>query len=78
MFWSWEDMGGGATHVNFCSFWVWLGYLFWFLFALGFIYVLMVICGLHLEDYLTLLLLIFSLMDHFTFIWQTCFEKKVF
>ena len=43
MFWSWGDLG--SNHVNFCLFWVWLGYSWMFLFVLSLIYLLIVICG---------------------------------
>jgi len=46
VFWSWEGIWViSPTRVNFCSFWVGLGYLLWFLVVLSFIYLLILICG---------------------------------
>ena len=45
MFWSLEDKGVvSPSPFNFHSFWLWIGYLLWFQFVLGFVYLLMVIC----------------------------------
>jgi hypothetical protein len=77
MFFSWEGISStllllisacfefdSVIYCNFCSFWV--SFIYWWLFAVA----------LRLVDYLILFLLIFVLMEFFTFLWKTNFVKK--
>ena len=55
-----------VIYYHFCSFRVSLIYWWWF------------VVVIRLEDYSTLFLLIFGLMELLTFLWKTCFVEKVF
>ena len=81
LFWPWEGIGVLCqSYVNFCSFWVWLVFFycnfcsFWVLF----LYRCWFVVVSRLLDYLILFLLIFCLMEFFTFLWKTYFVGKVF
>ena len=55
-----------VIYCNFC--WFWVSFIYWFWFAVV----------SRMVDYLILFLLIFCLMEFFTFFWKTYFVEKVF
>jgi hypothetical protein len=80
LFWPWEGIGVlRPTYVNFCSFWAFsVIYCNFCSFWVSFIYRCWFVVVSSLVDYLILFLLIFCLMEFFTFLWKTYFVEKLF